>query len=117
MPGQGPGEAAEPLLRRHANRIKCDAGWGVECTVDLLDGPALGLEADQQEHQRRLRIPEGEEQQGWEQRRGHDLGTYIIGRTDDECQSEWSDDLAEIADTIAEAMPLARSRLGQISAM
>ena len=26
MPGQGPGEAAEPLLRRHANRIKCDAG-------------------------------------------------------------------------------------------
>ena len=74
MPGQGPGEAAEPLLRRHANRIKCDAGWGVECTVDLLDGPALGLEADQQEHQRRLRIPEGEEQQAGNSAEGTTLG-------------------------------------------
>src|SRR5215472_17562752 len=92
-----------PLLRRHANRIKCDAGRGVECPVDLLDRPALGLEADQQEHQRRLRVPEGEEQQGREQRRRHDLGTDVIGRTDDQRESERSDDLAEIADAITEA--------------
>ena len=49
------------LLRRHANRIKCDVCRGVERPVDLLDRPAFGLEAEQQKHQRGLTVPEGEE--------------------------------------------------------
>src|SRR6516225_10983734 len=83
--------------------MKRNACRGIERPVDLLDRPAFRLKTEQQEHQRRLRVPEGEEQQGREQRRRHDLGTDVIGRTDDECKSERSDDLAEIADAIAEA--------------
>jgi hypothetical protein len=49
------------LLRRHANRIERDECSGVERSIDLLDRPAFGFEAEQQEHQRCLTVPEGEE--------------------------------------------------------
>ena len=104
-------------MRRHANRTKRNACRGIERPVDLLDRPAFGLETEQQEHHRRLRVPKGEEQQGREQRRRYDLRTDVIGRTDDQCQSERSDDLTEIADAMLKPMPLARNRFGQTSAM
>src|ERR1700739_1929541 len=75
---------------------------GVKRAGDLFDRAALGLDSKKCEDETGLAVPKGEEEEGREDRLERHLGTDVVGRADDKREAERADDLAEIADAVAE---------------
>src|SRR5271165_5572061 len=98
----GPSRATQLCCRDPVRHSPGDGRPGVESAADLLDRAALGFYAEEREDEACLAVPEGEKQQGWEDRVERHLRLDIIRRADDQGEAERTDDLAEIADAIAE---------------
>src|SRR5579859_139815 len=77
-------------------------GASRQLSIDLLDRASLCLHPEEQEDQSRLPVPEREEEERREDRVDRRLGAHVIGRADHHRQPERADDLAEIADPVAE---------------